>query len=358
MFDHLHYVPILRWKRGERIALRELFESDRERMTPLIELVPSDFTSKKIAKSGSLADKLSLTTEQISQSWGNSIFFLDPCHIDHLGLNSPNRMHLINILADEAESRGMVMIPVIGLDRGEEYQNAVASIIAAYHRGVCVRVNLNQINNSLFNSNLEKLITALGAQPSDVDMLLDYQIIVAANPAISSIVNQLPHLSTWRTLIFSSGAFPINLTQFSVGQHMLQRYDWLAWNNNVISNNTIPRLPSFSDYTIQHPVFVEPPQRANVSASIRYTSHEYWVIMRGEGIFNPGGPGHRQYPAQAQLLSERSEFCGEDFSYGDEYIVNLSSRIGSTGTPETLIRAGINHHMTFVAREISNLSGS
>lgn len=38
MFDHKHYVPIIRWKQGERIALRELFPEDKVRLTPLIQL--------------------------------------------------------------------------------------------------------------------------------------------------------------------------------------------------------------------------------------------------------------------------------------------------------------------------------
>lgn len=45
MLDHKHYVPIIPWKRGERIALRELFESDRQGMVPLIE-IPQNFVDK------------------------------------------------------------------------------------------------------------------------------------------------------------------------------------------------------------------------------------------------------------------------------------------------------------------------
>ena len=38
MFDTNHYVPILRWKAGERVALREVRAEDRKRITPLIEI--------------------------------------------------------------------------------------------------------------------------------------------------------------------------------------------------------------------------------------------------------------------------------------------------------------------------------
>lgn len=44
VFNERHYVPILRWKRGERWALKQLAEADKQRLTPLIELPPSLFT--------------------------------------------------------------------------------------------------------------------------------------------------------------------------------------------------------------------------------------------------------------------------------------------------------------------------
>ena len=46
MFDHQYYVPIMRWKLGERIALRELLESDRQAIVPLIE-ISHDFVHKR-----------------------------------------------------------------------------------------------------------------------------------------------------------------------------------------------------------------------------------------------------------------------------------------------------------------------
>ena len=38
MFDHTSYVPVLRWKRGEQHALRNLDENDRPKVFPLIEI--------------------------------------------------------------------------------------------------------------------------------------------------------------------------------------------------------------------------------------------------------------------------------------------------------------------------------
>ena len=37
MFDHTHYVPVLRWKLAEKHALRDLFPWVKSKLTPLLE---------------------------------------------------------------------------------------------------------------------------------------------------------------------------------------------------------------------------------------------------------------------------------------------------------------------------------
>ncbi len=91
----------------------------------------------------------------------------------------------------------------------------------------------------------------------------------------------------------------------------------------------------------------------NVSASIRYTTTDDWLVMRGEGLKNKNGPRHAQYAANAQLLVERKEFCGSDFSEGDAYIWRAAhGENAGPGNPEAWLRAGLNHHLTFVVRQI------
>ena len=93
----------------------------------------------------------------------------------------------------------------------------------------------------------------------------------------------------------------------------------------------------------------------NVSASIRYTTDDHWLVMRGEGLLNEDGDGHAQYPANAQLLMQRPEFRGSDFSFGDNYIYERPKNRDKPGTPRSWVTAGVNHHLTFVVRQIANL---
>jgi hypothetical protein len=47
MFGPRHYVPILRWKQGERLALKALRKGDRDWLTPLIEIPRKVFEAPK-----------------------------------------------------------------------------------------------------------------------------------------------------------------------------------------------------------------------------------------------------------------------------------------------------------------------
>ncbi len=47
MFGYKHYVPVLRWKQSEWLALRELKDVQRKEITPLIEIVPVKFVDKE-----------------------------------------------------------------------------------------------------------------------------------------------------------------------------------------------------------------------------------------------------------------------------------------------------------------------
>jgi len=69
-----------------------------------------------------------------------------------------------------------------------------------------------------------------------------------------------------------------------------------------------------------------------------------------------GSLGNAQYPAEAQLLCEMDEFCGTRFSAGDRYLYETSKMPNRPGTPFTWLRAGINHHMVYTARQIAAFS--
>jgi len=342
MFTHTHYVPILRWKRAEQRALRDLYQNLKPGMTPLIE-IPDE---RYLNPSG-----LNNCAVSIAGAWGNAPFFFD------FGLISEKLSPISSrSFFDKARNLGLSIIPTTGLTQNQDYQSAIRDTAKKDGRGICIRLFRDELEKQELFSLLEVLLEFLAQSENTVDLVIDLKIFQSKDSPLGDILSTVPHLAKWRTVTIAMGAFPQNLTGFSVGEHELFRSEWFAWLNSV-RNHALARIPTFGDYTIIHPYLTVPIPGMNISASIRYTAPEYWVIMRGEGLRNKDGHGYAQYPANAQLLTRRPEYCGPWFSIGDRYISEIALKEGRTGSPETWLRAGINHHLTFVIEQLANLFG-
>lgn len=352
MFDYAHYVPVLRWKRGERGALKWLEPADKAAMTPLLELLPGYMRPRRGKGGGPAGDDLSVVVEQIVDCWGSTPIFIDVAmvrSVPYLGANSHAVEHFFEALA----FAGVQAIPVTRPAQAPSFQSSIREAARTAGHGVALRVPLVSLRTPSGGRELRELVAHLGMEPGSLHVIVEYGLVSEEGPSFSYICHRLPDLRGWRTFTVLAGSFPPDLMGFRVGEHEVQREEWKRWAAEIASSSGLPRRPSFGDYTIQHAIYHEPVKGANPSASIRYTSHTYWVIMRGEGLRNPGGAGHAQYRGNAQLLCERKEFCGAQFSAGDEYIYQIvSHQAGGPGTPETWLRAGINHHLTFAARQI------
>lgn len=204
---------------------------------------------------------------------------------------------------------------------------------------------------------MNKLISACGLQENSVDLIVDFQASNLDCSALLIKLKNVPSVSKWRSFTVVSGAFPKDLTNLALGHHEQPRSDWNFWKECLKSSDLI-RKPSYGDYTIQHAHYYEPVPAANVSASVRYTSETYWLIMRGQGMRTEGSAGSAQYPAHAVTLSKRKEFSGENFCLGDAFIAEKAKDINTkkTGNATQWLMAGINHHISFVVNQISNLS--
>jgi hypothetical protein len=186
-----------------------------------------------------------------------------------------------------------------------------------------------------------------------VHLIVDVGLVTESGIKFLYICSRVPEVLRWRTFTVLAGSFPKDLSHLSIGTHLVPRFEWLHWRASL-ENANLPRVPTFGDYTTQHALYTVPPPGANVCASVRYTTDEAWLVMRGEALRSKTGPKYAQYPATAELLCEQKEYRGPAFSSGDHYIWQIASReIEVTGSPETWLRAGINHHLAFVVRQVA-----
>lgn len=361
------YVPILRWRLAELSAVEKLYPKDRENITPLIELVmPAPTTDKedykKVIKDPKtkFLSNLGGISQQILKCWGRDLIFIDV----HLLDGDVRSSALEQILSASSQLDifsvpVIYIIPVTSTDADMETRKVAVKFSKINNRGLCIRIDESHLADNSLSEHIENFIATNELKIEDTDLLIDLRIIDSniSPEFVVERLSKLPRIEMWRSLILSGGAFPKDLSHLEKhGHHQIERLDWTLW-NNIIKSKTLKRRPIFSDYAIQHPIYYGyMPGVINTSASIRYANDTKWEVLRGEGLRNEKGAGHNQYPAQAKLLTEQSFFKGTNFSFGDKYISERADNKNTkTGNPTTWLTAGINHHLTLVAKQVSNL---
>jgi len=357
-FDSKHYVPILRWKKAERTALAKLYKHDSMRLTPLIEMVPENFIHKDSVGHTiefSIDEVISRVGGQLYRCWGERPVFID------LGLLSPDILnqgsnHFLAMLGQYACILKLSLIPVTGITRDAAYQLAVREVLGTHSQGASLRLSSEDIKRSTLAKDINTLLSHLQIPPELVDLIVDFKIIDQSVPTFDTLCKLIPSVNGWRNFIVASGAFPKDLSGLRKNDiYRIERTDWVTWRDQATATPPTPRVPIYSDYTIQHALYVRRQGSAHYSASIRYTAEDYWLIMRGEDAFREDGTGFDQWPAQAILLCGLPEYATEAFSEGDKYIKQMSLQHERTGNIVTWLGAGLNHHMTFVVHQLASI---
>lgn len=355
-FEPQHYVPILRWKQAERGALSQLDTRDLPHITPLIELIPENFVQRNTRLHDDAA--MYSIASQLMKSWGERPIYIDLPNLAPALI--PQSGKCLSLLTEYVGLPKLSIIPVTGLHREPSYNIGVQNVIDSMNQGVCLRLTLDDVRSATFDRSVSNLLDILSLKCKEVDLLVDYQIIDKSSPGFKDLGYMIQDVDKWRNFIVTGGAFPEDLTAYRKNQqHSIPRLDWISWRDQAIDQHNETRLPNFSDYTIQFPRYV--PRRRGLmrySASIRYTSEDNWVIMRGENVFKEGGPGFHQYPDLAIMLCDLPQYCGERYSEGDRYIKEISLQKKETGAAPQWLQAGINHHITYATRQLATLNDS
>jgi hypothetical protein len=330
------YAPLLRWKQAERLAMGDISPEDAEGLLPIVEVVPQSMSEKN----------LSAMPLQFQNAWSGRRMIVDgsPRELRH----TDQARILYSSLAARAAGLTVDIVPVLQPTDTQAVVQAATSLSHRFGGSIALRLQVGDLLR------VSELVRHFGLRTQNSDLIVDFGIVTQADPRYSEALKSLPLAGEWRTVVFLGGAFPKYLTGMDVGQHLLPRHDWLSWSHLPLLENG--RHPAYGDYATQHPVYSEPPPRPNFTASIRYALSEDWLVMRGEGVHNAGGAGYAQWPANAQLLCERAEFCSGTFSAGDTYIEMMGTDPPSNGNAGSWLRAGLSHHIAMASRQVASHS--
>lgn len=362
MFDSKHYVPILKWKRAEQGALKALAEEHKKRITPLIQFVMPKYKPDEQLKDvvARFEEQIPQVTKKLLEVWGATPVFIDVS----LLFTTPLKAKSLETIVKTGHELGGVLIPVIHLNDDEEIKKAAYATAKKNNSGLCLRLVCSDFSDlAIINSAITGLVSSSGLTEKTIDLLVDIKETEKNGDKYAKYFNSaqdIPNLSKWRTFIFASGSFPENLAECKLDEeNLIPRIDWKSWKERI-AGEKLKRAPAFADYTIQHPIYKEASQFFHPTSSIKYTLEDEWLVMKGKK------QKFELYLASAAELIKDKRFYGENYSDGDKYIAEKAEHFATyiknpaakgTGSTETWLRAGINHHLVLVAHQVANLHG-
>ncbi len=348
MFDHRHYVPILKGKAGEFWALQNLKKATRPFVTPLIELVPHN------PKTHTFESDLAKKVAGLCESWPELPLYFDVRYA--APKNSLPEPSTLTAAFKRLRANEMKAIPVTRLGYSQKFQEAVKGIVAADKDGLMIRLTVGDlaVRDKLATA-LSNLCSFVGLPEAEVDLIVDYgfkhpdeyeDLIYLQELHFSKI----PKLKNWRTLTLASASFPDSINDLPDKKWIpLDRTEWKSWERVAFSDKTT-RRPSYGDYAIRHPSL---PKFGTPKPNLRYTLEDIYLCRRDDAK-------HAAMKDICRSLVKRSEYMGPAFSAGDSVISATAANQGSggSGNPQSWTQWCSNHHVEFVATQIQSLPSS
>ncbi|RYE82722.1 MAG: hypothetical protein EOO65_05080, partial [Methanosarcinales archaeon] len=182
MFDHEHYVPVLKWKQGEYLALRQVSARTKRRITPVIEIQDIPWDYEDGCDSKTLDEHLGTVARFINTNWGRSPAFLDveACR----GAATSSGCHPMRHIADDGAQFNLRLVPVLRSSSSAQTLADAAHIHTTYNSGFAVRLYAHDFLSGSPATVLQGLQQAVGTTDAETDLLVDMHEI-PADPAQS-----------------------------------------------------------------------------------------------------------------------------------------------------------------------------
>ena len=336
MFSHNHYVPMLKLKMGEVRALEHLAPEDKDNLTPLFEITPVPWDYSEDVPAKTLDQHLSKVVINLKKCGLPRAFFLDFKYVEQ-EMPGAAVCPMLGIFS-AAQAEGMTPIPVVGINRSEDYLKRVEAI--ALSAGcVCIRLEGDDFDSDDYGDKVLELADRYKCEPGQTDLIIDMGQIPTNGLSpfvvgLKNIIRFFPKLGEWRTLTVASSSFPDSLSSFQANTaEATPRAEYDLWLRLIGGSTTLKRKPAFGDYAVASPApFDMDPRMMSLGAKIKYTLDEAWLIVKGRGISKGGS---KQFHGLAEYIANRDEFKGAEFCYGDKYIADCAIKECGPGNQTT-----------------------
>lgn len=337
------YVPILRWKSGEKTCLERLTEEISNQITPFVEVpTPSDSQTEEAAEK-----KYNKLLTSFNEIWAEKPFYLYLTDDWYDNLDSTEQ--ITNIYKNFFDSiKHPLAIPSFNVSDELNIEN-ISKLSPDFR--VCLRISGNEFE--YLSSTLDYYIRNGWIVPQKTDLLFDLKYIdediYPKKAALTTAIADVTNISEYNSIIISSCSFPKEIS--SLKTDMVSEFP--RYENKI--NDVAKKLQKaflfnyiYSDYgpmNLNDTPFVI---GMTPNFKIKYTTKDKYLVVKGISL-KKGGLDLMNVAKCCKLIYKHADFSGEAFSYGDKVIADTANGIAiKSGNLTNWVGYSLNHHITLI----------
>lgn len=387
METEIRYVPILKWKTAEYTALKNVDPDQKKQIAPVAEIVlPSVSRIKDKEKNTKKSDtemhfemveklktdKVHKISDEFVKAWKGHKIYVDVTNLHDEERTNELKLSILETIIKESHKKNVFGIPVVNISDNKIIISGVKKILVGGSVDeVCLRVSVPNLKNiEELDNKIAYLLSEFAIPYNKVHLLVDLKHIDDSvnYESLFSEAQKISKLEKFHTFIFSSGCFPVDMTDCTFEEPTyIQRVDWVNWKQYSLDSSVI-RVPVFSDYAIRFPLYDGRLQFFESTSTIKYTLKDQWMIIKGKKRALDLYLAHASFFVHLPEFEEATYGKKGAFSYGDKCIEEKAQHfvpysiakeagknIRGTGTASLWIGYSMSHHFALVMRQLSNL---
>lgn len=356
--DAQFYVPALKWRQGEYQALAKLGDDVKDKVVPLLTIPPREYDFEEQRMKKTVHEHVETFPKRLKDKWGGRLAFLDIHDSLEDEVMDDGRL-VVDYLLYESKALKCNVRPVISLKKGSVYLDSVKKFLNSSEGGVVLCIKAEEFMRSTINAEISALFKFLNITWLSVDLVCDLGNPVNFEPykvfasAISGAIIKIAGCDQARskTILATS----LKLSEVKKPGATQFRHEWSLYHELRAQLKKAMIVPCFGDYTIETPDFAPgiDMRKAKPAGKIVYTTVDSWLIPKG-GAFRGN---NAQMVDHCAAIIKSGHFMKAVFSKGDERIENTANKVENCGSLTTWKYVGVNHHITFVVRQLSTQYG-
>jgi hypothetical protein len=347
------YVPIVKAKKNDLDALRDVSNDNRAVVRPLLELAEYG-SSDNDAILNRFIGRLSAFDWPLAP-YVDLYSFL-PNALVRNGHNATTEG--FRLIA----SKGLRAIPTYGMERNDKLWEELGPLALELNNGFCFRIDIDDLDDQSEQTWVQILERSaeMNLRSQQVDVVIDLRFIGGIQPGrlddlVLDFLSYRPTGFTPRfTAIAGSSALKTVVDVPRNGTLAVTRRELLLWTRMRRQLGLPAENLGYGDYGVIHPDFSQTAPSPNANAKIRYTRGPSIHYFRGTSLYKPSN--FPQYHQLARRVVNSPHYRGQQYSIGDREMWECAHRATRPGNLGTWVRIDQNHHIVSTTEQVGMLA--